>query len=436
MGGGAAGFGASQWLLLGAGTACLVIAALGHRTPAAYRGLAIVSLNTLVLLAAIEITAVGALSISGSRRPVETAVAQSPIVLARWYAGRNWTEQFLTEFYQAEHQPRYVPFTLTRTAPFSGRFVNVDPNGYRFTPGADCGPGAYKILVFGGSSVWGWGVVDSATIPTLLQRSWPSRRGRVCVQNLGQNAHVSTQEVIELLRQLQNGNIPDLAIFYHGHNDVSSAAEQGTAGVHYRVDRTAQRFEDQPGSARAIDLIMGTGTFRLLRSLVAKRNLSGDLANSATEAMSPAEIERLADDIVRVYLTNYRVVAALSQEFGFSYSFFWQPELPFSAKPRTDEERRLAVHHLPLLRAVRQRLEAARPTMPNAYDLSNVFDSQTDQIFIDPVHVTPDGNAIVARRILDAISQRPCCARASVPSVPALVGLDRSPDADAAPFVH
>ncbi|MGH7553049.1 MAG: hypothetical protein ACREMQ_08465, partial [Longimicrobiales bacterium] len=189
-GGGSAGLGTGQWLLLAFGAACLAIAALGHRTPSAYRASAIVMLNTLVLLAAIEIAATGMLIVSNRRRPAVSAVEDSPIARARWYAGRDWTQRFLTEFYRAEHQPRYMPFTLSRSAPFSGRFVNIDQNGYRFTPGADCQPGAYRILVFGGSAVWGWGEVDTATIPAILQQSWPARGRSLCVQNLGQNAHV------------------------------------------------------------------------------------------------------------------------------------------------------------------------------------------------------------------------------------------------------
>jgi lysophospholipase L1-like esterase len=406
--GGTAGLGTGQWLLLAFGTACLAIAALGHRTPSAYRATAIVMLNTLVLLTALEIAATGMLIVSNRRRPAESAVENSPIARARWYAGRDWTERFLAEFYRAEHQPRYMPFTLSRTAPFSGRFVNIDQNGYRFTPGADCQPGAYRILVFGGSAVWGWGVVDSATIPAFLQRSWPAHGRSLCVQNLGQNAHVSTQEVIELLRQLQHGNKPDVAIFYDGHNDVQSAEEQGIAGVHYRVDRTARNFEDQSDArpASATELVTRTATFRLLRNLVAERDVSADVTDDVAEARSSADVERLADDVLRAYQTNYRMVAALARDFGFSFAFFWQPELPASAKSRTPEEQRFASDessYLPLFRAVRMRLEKELPSMPGTYDLSHVFDNETDQIFIDPVHVTPDGNAIIARSIIERL---------------------------------
>jgi lysophospholipase L1-like esterase len=294
--------------------------------------------------------------------------------------------------------------------------VNIDGDGHRFTPGADCEPGSFRILVFGGSSAWGWGVVDSAAIPALLQRFWPSAGRGVCVQNLGQLGHVSTQEVIELLRQLQNGNVPDLAIFFDGHNDVHSAANQRIAGVHALVNRTARLFEEQSDTrrgARAIDLIRATATFRLIHQLVPQRDAANvgpegtpEYSGATADAISPTDIERLADDIVRIYLTNYRTVAALSREFGFSYAFFLQPELSLSAKPRSEEEQAIGtdeVVYVPVLRAVRTRLEAAFPTMPHLYDLADIFDGETDQIFIDHVHFTPDGSEIVVRRIIERL---------------------------------
>jgi lysophospholipase L1-like esterase len=411
--GGDAGFGTGQLLLLALGIACLGIAALGHRAPGAYRGSAILLANTLVLLTVIEIAATAALSLPTFGQAKDNRLPTDLILRSQWYAGRDWTEQFVGEFRRASRGVRYTPFTLSRLAPFSGRFVNVDSNGTRFTPGADCGPDAYTVFVFGGSAVWGWGVTDSATIPALLQRLWPARDGGTCVRNFGQLGHVSTQETIELLRQLQKSNIPDLAIFYSGHNDLHSAAEQGVAGSHMRAEAAARAFEEQPASgpsAGAIDLLTKTATFRLVSSLVL-RGTSDDSTRSAPIAGSLADHERLGDEVAQVFITNVRTVAALARDFGFDYAIFWQPELARSAKARTEEERAveqaLTTEYLTMLGAGIKRFEAARASLPNVYDLSDVFDNETDQIFIDHVHISPRGNEIVARRLLERLQSAP-----------------------------
>jgi hypothetical protein len=36
-----------------------------------------------------------------------------------------------------------------------------------------------------------------------------------------------------------------------------------------------------------------------------------------------------------------------------------------------------------------------------------VFDNETDQIFIDHVHISPRGNEIVARRLLERLQSAP-----------------------------
>ena len=51
------------------------------------------------------------------------------------------------------------------------------------------------------------------------------------VRNLSELGYVSTQEVIGLYRELQEGYRPDVVIFYDGVNDTTSAVLSGQAGV-------------------------------------------------------------------------------------------------------------------------------------------------------------------------------------------------------------
>src|SRR4030095_8272929 len=90
-----------------------------------------------------------------------------------------------------------------------------------------------------------------------------------CVVNFGESAYVSTQSVIALMLQLQTGNVPDLAIFYEGTNDIYAAYQSGRAGVHQNVDQVAARYKGtNPNSGSLEELLKSTHLFALSNSLV------------------------------------------------------------------------------------------------------------------------------------------------------------------------
>ena len=64
----------------------------------------------------------------------------------------------------------YYPYVGWRRAPFKGTTIEIDQNGIRVTPGADCSAKSFKVFTFGESSMWGTGSPDWGTIPAHLQR--------------------------------------------------------------------------------------------------------------------------------------------------------------------------------------------------------------------------------------------------------------------------
>src|SRR2546421_467749 len=73
-----------------------------------------------------------------------------------YYASQDWAEQFWHEFRLTRKQ-RYYPYVGWRRAPFKGRTIEIDQNGIRVTPGADCRAASFKVFTFGGSTMWGTG---------------------------------------------------------------------------------------------------------------------------------------------------------------------------------------------------------------------------------------------------------------------------------------
>ncbi|MGB1287006.1 MAG: hypothetical protein ACPG7F_10770, partial [Aggregatilineales bacterium] len=74
-------------------------------------------------------------------------------------SGDFWAEQTLTRV-------TWLPYVYWRMDEYDGKYINISPEGIRYTPdySAD-NPAAQTIYFFGGSTMWGEGARDAYTIP-------------------------------------------------------------------------------------------------------------------------------------------------------------------------------------------------------------------------------------------------------------------------------
>jgi hypothetical protein len=118
----------------------------------------------------------------------------------------------------------YEQITQFREPAYHGRYVNVDPAGFRLVK--DQGPWppdprAFNIFAFGGSTTFGYGLPDAGSIPSRIQElAATAGCGRpVHLYNFGRAAYYSTQEELLFQTLLWSGARPDLAVFLDGLND-------------------------------------------------------------------------------------------------------------------------------------------------------------------------------------------------------------------------
>ena len=120
-------------------------------------------------------------------------------------------------------------------------------------------------------------------------------------------------------------------------------------------------------------------------------------------------VKELSDAIVQTYLANYRLVNALARKNGFEYFFFVQPIVSLGEKRLTPEEQEMKnslesdVALKKLMTAVYSGVKTESSNYKKMLLLSDVFDHDNSLIWIDAGHVTPFGNEIVARRMLNII---------------------------------
>ena len=418
-------FGRDQLLLCLFGGMLLLAGLLGRSFARVYRDAALIAVNTVLLLLAVELSAVVGLrahdlfaAASVDRNDWRTEAYPSVSHQATYYDEQPWSAEYWRDYRRAWMSLDYRPYVIWRKAPYTSETINVDEWGVRETPGAESGDDPYTVFTFGGSTMWGFGSPDDGTIPAHLLEALKPRIDRpVRVRNFGEGAWISTQEAIALLLELQRGNVPDLVIFYDGINDTWVSGDAGTVDTHYSEPHFAKWLEQAPhfeldsydrpaipeSEPRLVDALLDSYTAELLRRLGVMRGVEAVIV----KPFKAEPDEALSEATVVNYLEVQRMVGALASEYGFDYLFFWQPVLGVGEKPLAGIERAMA-NYLPFpehWREVYAGVGEAAAELPRLHDLSDVFADEREALYIDIFHVTPVGNRIVAERMAEVIEE-------------------------------
>lgn len=317
------------------------------------------------------------------------------------YAGEPWVADYSAEFRRI--RARWEPYVYWRRLPFRGQYINISPEGLRdTTPGLAATNGTRPLHVhfFGGSTAWGEGVRDAATIPSFLSSQLAQRQIAAEVVNLAEGGYVSTQDLLMLIRRLQQGDVPDVAIFYQGLNDMYAAAQDGKAGIPHNEWNRREEFNLSSRQIQVYKLALlgprtGLYTLRVLQRLLAGKANVSDLSIP----------DHLAKDVVAVYSANVRAIQALAREYGFVPLFYWQPVLyqkpnltPFEASLKTEQPAQLEPYFAETAEIIRAgNLQA---NLDGFHDIGEIFADYRGPLYIDFAHISEEGNRLVAERMI------------------------------------
>jgi hypothetical protein len=319
------------------------------------------------------------------------------------YEGQPWASRYWDEWKKTINSLQYQSYVIWRRAPFAGETINVDAGGIRQTSYSSCGAGDYTIWMFGNSSLWGTGVPDWDTIPSLLAKKYADAGHKVCVKNFGEKAWVSTQELIQLMLSLKQApKSPDLVIFYDGVTDSYLPYQSSVPDAHFNFLQTKREFESLGNNGASLEYLKRTDTYRTLmelRSMLVGSSTGHDRAHLTSE-----ELNSMAAATYGNYVKNMRLANLLAKEYGFHCVFFWQPTLLDGQKPLTADEIRLRQSELndhpgsdAVVRSTYNLFETYQGA--NFFDLANIFDKDPEARFIDFSHLGPAGNQIVADKM-------------------------------------
>jgi hypothetical protein len=272
-----------------------------------------------------------------------------------------------------------------------------------------------KVFMFGGSTMFGSWEKDDLTIPSAFAKEAKNKGINCEVVNFGQEAYVSTQEVIELMLQLQRGNIPDAVIFYDGVNDTFGAFQLGVPGLPHNEFNREKEFNllgrGELGTLAVQSAIKQLYTVRFFHGVL--KDLG--LRHESTQLL-PLEYEKpisdksaLARAVVETYLSNIRLVQALSKAYGFKCLFYWQPVI-YLKRYLTEYERKsieldfnypgMKEFYLDTYACLQQRATGLKNDMA-FHDISSIFSDVHEPIYVDFDHMGERGNSLIARRMVE-----------------------------------
>lgn len=406
------GFSRNQVLILIAGLILLATAALGRRSTMIYRQASMILLNLLLLFLALEIL--------------------SLIVIKLWTPDelqirhRKELSGGLLEDEVSSVLGHYESFLVWHADPYLSGDETTDSRGLRTTPGASTDPRALKVFVFGGSSIWGEGVPDSCTVASYLQGLLEEELDRaVTVTNFGQISWVSTQDLLCLMFEIRDGNIPDVAVFCNGFNDFWSSYQSGRPGEHQNFSRMSERVEGRDilrlQSRLLMEVLARTCTGQAIHLIGTGGLLRQDFGELVTLEMRGIDVPGLAESTFTLYRENMDIAETLGECYGFECCLIWQPVIWCGSKTLTSHEDSIWIRGLAsvgensdpacneLLLLTREHASTHADSTEGFHDFSTIFDSVTTPVYTDMsgCHLNPEGNRILAGEIVRILVRDP-----------------------------
>lgn len=318
-------------------------------------------------------------------------LSKSPI-----FAGYDGYAQYFKE--AAEGKMLVKPYYHWRRGAFNGEQITVDENSIRKTIKSPK-PGAKKVFMFGGSTMWGTGSPNQYTIASFLQKKLGDEYD---VYNFGETAFVSVQELNLLLEVLAKGFKPDIVIFYDGVNDIYASLYSPA------VPRDPQFRQEDYANKESLDY--------LLLKLINKTNylaiterikiLTGKGYGNQWDTRVLENYQTQVDSVIDQYRHLIKQVKALGDAYGFESYHFWQP-LIFTKKNNLHEAEQPIYASQPeamvkVYEEAYRRFSALKSEQGFHY-IADVFDNVNEPIYFDFCHMGPKGNELIASRMHQAM---------------------------------
>ena len=302
------------------------------------------------------------------------------------YADQDWAHGHFREMNRLSWA--YHSYYGWRQRPFAGDTITIEQSGLRRT---STGGEDIRIGFFGGSAMWGEGARDEETIPSLVA----ANLGAEAV-NFGDRGWRAHQSLNRLFEAYVAGERFDVIVFYDGVNDVAYGCRAELPPFsHVRHDVIAERFEP----AFMVSMRSFFAPIQRLTNAIARRWSVHD----TTGAMGPFNCSRDPDKaahVARMIAADWDMARFIAERMGARFIGALQPVSYISDTPLDHIDPARDGPLEPEFRSVYPLIaqaidDVSRRERLDHIDMTRALDTP-EPVYIDWVHLSPNGNAIIA----------------------------------------
>ena len=348
--------------------------------------------NFLIFFALIGLTFLAPPAAVSLYRTFQTIPFHDSVALPN-YENVPWIKRYLLEY--AQLNTRYEDYVVWRTDNFSGEQINVQ-SGLRATTGS-ISKSNTEAWFFGGSTMWGVGVNDQNTIPSIY-----TQKTGIKSINYGEKGHMARQSLAQLhnnyLININQDKSHRLVVFYDGVNDVVNLCRIQSSPLGSNQEAIIR-------AKNSTEIFSYKQTFKQLTYFVS--NLTHKIATNRGKFIRTHDCDTNPNKAATIALrlvATWEEASKVAERQGDDFLAILQP-VAFQGSPNTSYLKKFDANNS----LVRDQFNTLYPLIRqhalrsgiNFIDLTSVYDS-CEFCYIDFCHVSHNANHIIVNSILES----------------------------------
>jgi hypothetical protein len=305
-----------------------------------------------------------------------------------------WSHKHFQEF--KELSTLYNDFIVWRRAgPFKGETINIDSKGVRQTLHTKKTDSNLNLFYFfGGSTMWGTGVSDKFTIPSLFSKEFGIKS-----INYGESGYTARQSLAMMINkytQMEIDKSGNSIVYYDGINDVANMCRSEIKGQSTPQEGVIRYYlENNPLDYSYI--------FRPIVELAnkVKRKIYSSRKSKLKYRDCHSNREK-AKHVAQSLVKTWSIAAEIANKNGDNFlailqpvSFIGNSDTSHLSSLNLTDKVNLEKQYLSVYPLIRQ--YASKNKKLNFIDFSNIYDNK--KVYIDFFHVSPQGNMLVINQL-------------------------------------
>jgi hypothetical protein len=328
-----------------------------------------------------------------------------PRALLPNYKDVSWAKEYFKDFNRLKDD-NYESYIGWRKTAFTSTYINIDSSGDRITPQySKVTDSVTKILFLGGSTMWGTGSPDDETIPAFFSKGDNS----YFVKNFGESGYRAMQSYIYLLLKFNSGEKTDWVITYDGVNDAVGFLDDNNGVSTIAESRMKSKLKQ---NNKVSSFVTDLTYWNLFLGPIENSITRFKSKNLVKKKMNVYLTEERTDIVAKALLDSWLAMMDLSEKNNTKFLAVLQPNAALGSPNISylefnEYERLLMSTYDRLYNRVRELLLENKKYNELQYhvlDLTYSFDGDK-KFYIDWCHVTPNGNEVIAKQIMDRIKQ-------------------------------